>query len=120
MKQILSPKEEEIMQILWQLKKAFVKDILDQLPEPKPPYNTVSSIVRKLESEDIIGHQAFGKTHQYYPILTKSQYRRLVFAKMIRHYFSGSPKRLLSHFVKEENVDLNELKNIIEHLKEEE
>ena len=108
------------MQILWRLKNAYVHDILAEMPEPKPPYNTVSSIVRKLESEAMVSYEAFGKTHRYFAVLTKSQYRRFLFKRMISEYFSGSPRRLLSHFVKEEDTDPEELKRIIDHLKEEE
>ncbi|MBK8505096.1 MAG: BlaI/MecI/CopY family transcriptional regulator [Saprospiraceae bacterium] len=120
MSRILNPREEEIMHVLWQLKRAFVKDILEELPEPKPPYNTVSSVVRKLESEGIIGHQAYGNTHQYFAILQKTNYRKLMIGRVIRNYFSGSPESLLSHFVKEEKIDIDELKKILDQLKEEE
>ena len=68
----LTHKEEEIMRILWDLKKGFVKDILEKMSEPKPPYNTISSTVRKLESMGYVGHEAFGKTHRYFPILKNS------------------------------------------------
>ena len=76
----LNEKEEQIMQVLWRMERAFVKEILAELPEPKPPITTVSSIVRKLEGEGLIGHEAFGKTHRYYPIVKKSEYRRSFFS----------------------------------------
>ena len=106
------------MQILWTLNKAFVKDILEELPDPKPPYNTVSSIVRKLENEGFVDHHTYGNTHQYFPLLKKSQYRSTVFSRLLNNYFSGSPESLLSHFVKEEKMDPHELKTIIDRLKD--
>lgn len=120
MSRILTPREEEIMQVLWKLKKAFVKEILDELPGPKPPYNTVSSVVRKLESEDLVGHTTYGNTHQYFPILQKGHYRKFIIGRMVRNYFSGSPESLLSHFVKEENIDVEHFRQILDQIKEEE
>ncbi len=105
------------MQILWRLKKAFVKDILQDLPGPKTPYNTISSVVRKLESEGMVGFKAFGNTHQYFPILKKSTYRRRVLAKIIREYFSNSPQTLLSHFIEEQELDYEELEALLKELK---
>ena len=86
----LTHKEEEIMQILWKLKKCFVKDILNEMSEPKPPYNTVSSIVRKLENMGYVDHEAFGKTHRYFPILEKENYRKASFQVFMRNYFGGN------------------------------
>jgi BlaI family transcriptional regulator, penicillinase repressor len=120
MNRILNPREEEIMHILWRLKKAFVKEILNELPNPKPPYNTVSSVVRKLESEGIVGYRAYGNTHQYFPILQKSSYRKLMIGRVLRNYFSGSPESLLSHFVREEKIDVKQLKDLLDQLREEE
>jgi len=120
MKRILKPREEEVMHILWRLKRAFVKDILEEMPEPKPPYNTVSSVIRKLENEGIVGYEVYGNTHQYYPILQKNNYRKFMIGRVIRNYFSGSPESLLSHFVREENIDIDQLKQILDQMKEEE
>ena len=114
----LTHKEEEIMQILWKLKKGFVKDILNELSEPKPPYNTVSSIVRKLENMGYVGHEAFGKTHRYYPILQKENYRKVSFQVFMRNYFGGSPQQLLSYFVKEEKLSPTEIDHLLSELKE--
>lgn len=72
----LTKAEEEIMQVLWKLKQAFVRDILEELPEPKPAYNTVSTIVRILENKGFVGHEAFGKSHQYYPLVAQDKYKR--------------------------------------------
>lgn len=113
----LTHKEEEIMQILWSLKKGFVKEILEKMSEPKPPYNTVSSIVRKLETMGLVSHEAFGKTHRYYPILKKENYRNQSFQAFMRNYFGGSPSQLLSYFVKEEKLSPTEIDQLLNELK---
>ena len=73
----LTKAEEQVMQILWQLEKAFVKEIIEQMPDPKPAYNTVSTIVRILEKKGFVSYEAFGKTHRYYPLMSKREYTRL-------------------------------------------
>ncbi|MDF1696313.1 MAG: BlaI/MecI/CopY family transcriptional regulator [Saprospiraceae bacterium] len=115
----LNHKEEEIMRILWELRKGFVKEILERMVEPKPPYNTVSSIVRKLESMGLVGHDAFGKTHRYYPILQKENYRKYSFQSFMQNYFGGSPSQLLSYFVKEEKLSPEEINQLLNELKKE-
>ncbi len=113
----LSRKEEQVMKILWQLEKAFVKEIIEELPNPKPPYNTISSIVRKLESEGHIGHEAFGKTHRYFPILKEKQYKKFAFKSLMNDYFKNSHKELLSYFVKEEKLSKSDIAQILDDLK---
>ena len=117
MNKTLNQREEAIMQILWQLKKAFVKDILEQLPAPKPPYNTVSSIIRKLESEGVVGYEAFGKTHRYFPILKQQKYKKHAFKQLLSNYFENSHKELLSYFLKEEKLSKEEVSELLENLK---
>ena len=114
----LNHKEEEVMQILWKLKRGFVKEIVEEIEDPKPPYNTVSSIVRKLENMGLVGHEAFGKTHRYYPILKKENYRKQSFKAFMHNYFGGSPTQLLSYFVKEEKLSPNEISELLNQLKE--
>jgi BlaI family transcriptional regulator, penicillinase repressor len=117
----LTEKEEEIMTILWELDRAFVHDILNKLPlEERPPYNTVSSIIRKLVSEGLIGYEAFGKTHQYYPILKKEAYRTGVFQRLLDNYFDSSPAALLSFFVKEQRIEATEIDQLLLKIKENE
>lgn len=113
----LTHKEEEIMQILWNLKKGFIKEIIEEMTEPRPPYNTVSSIVRKLEAMGLVDHEAFGKTHRYYPILKKENYRKQSFQVFMRNYFGGSPSQLLSYFVKEEKLSTKEIDRLLNELK---
>lgn len=116
----LNEREEQIMQILWRMKNAFVKEILAEMSEPKPPITTVSSIVRKLETEGIIGHEAFGKTHRYYPILQKGEYRKSFFKRMLNNYFGGSPEQLLSFFMDEQELPPEELDRLLEKIKQSE
>ena len=109
----LTRAEEEIMQVLWKLGKGFVKDILERLPEPKPAYNTVSTVVRILETKGFVGHTAFGKTHQYHPVVSKPEYTRFYFGNFLKGYFGGSFAGLVSFFAKEENMDIQTLEELI-------
>ena len=110
----LTNKEEEILQVLWTLEKAFVKDIIQALPDPKPHYNTVSTIIRNMEQKGFVKYQAFGKTHQYYPVVSKETYRKAFMNKTINNYFESSYKNVVSFFAKEEKISIDELKEIIE------
>jgi len=109
----LTRAEEEVMQILWKLGKGFVKDIIEQLPEPKPAYNTVSTIIRILETKGFVGHRAYGKTHEYYPLISKPEYTRFYFKNFLKGYFGGSFAGLVSFFAKEEDLSLEELEEIL-------
>ena len=111
--QKLTNKEEEIMHILWKLEKAFVKDILAEIIEDKPHYNTLSTIVRNLEDKGYVSHTAYGKTHQYFPIIKKEDYRKRFFNTAIDNYFNSSYKNVVSFFAKEEKISVEELKEII-------
>ncbi len=109
----LTKAEEQIMQIIWRLEKVFVKDIIDQLPEPKPAYNTVSTIVRILEKKGFVGHNAFGKTHQYYPLVSKKEYTGNFMRGFIKNYFGNSYRQMVSFFAKEEDLSVKEMEEII-------
>ncbi|MDH3323171.1 MAG: BlaI/MecI/CopY family transcriptional regulator [Flavobacteriaceae bacterium] len=109
----LTNKEEEIMRVLWQLEKAFVKEVVAQLPEPKPHYNTISTIIRNMEEKGFVKHLTFGKTHQYLPNVTKETYKKKYMQKTIQHYFENSYKNVVSFFAKEEKISIDELKEII-------
>ncbi len=115
--QELTKAEEQIMQILWKIRKGFVKDILEKLPEPKPAYNTVSTIVRILEAKKFVGHTAYGKTHEYYPLVAKPDYTKFYLGNFLKGYFGGSFAGLVSFFAKEENLNLNELEDLLKELK---
>ena len=109
----LTKAEEEIMRVLWQLGKGFVKDVLAELPEPKPAYNTVSTIIRILEKKELVGYTAYGKTHEYYPLISEEEYRRFQTEQLMTNYFDGSLKKLVSFFVSEKNISLSEADEII-------
>ncbi|MGI4729073.1 MAG: BlaI/MecI/CopY family transcriptional regulator [Janthinobacterium lividum] len=115
MKQIkeLTRAEEQIMQVLWQLQKAFVKEVIDELPLPKPAYNTVSTFIRILETKGFISHNAFGKSHQYFPIISKEEYQNFSADKLLTGYFDNSVERMFSFFVKKEKIDLKEADEIL-------
>ncbi len=113
----LTKAEEQVMEYLWELKKAFVKDVLDQFPEPRPAYNTVSTIVRILEKKGMVSYEAYGKTHQYYPIISPAEYRKGRFKDVLSKNFNNSYKKFASFFAREEDVsinDLEEMKKIVE------
>jgi BlaI family transcriptional regulator, penicillinase repressor len=110
----LTKAEEQVMQILWSLEKGFVRDILAAYPEPKPAYNTVSTIVRILESKQFIGHKAFGKSHLYHPLVSKDDYRKFSMHQIVEGYFGGSAGKLLSFFVQDKNIDSNELDELLQ------
>jgi len=112
--QKLTNKEEEIMQILWKLEKAFVKDVLLEVQENKPHYNTISTIIRNLEEKGYVGHTPYGNTHQYYPIVTKEDYRTGFMSNAIENYFNNSYKSMISFFAKEEKISAEELREILD------
>jgi predicted transcriptional regulator len=109
----LTRKEEEAMKILWKAKKGFVKDLLELHHEPKPHYNTFSTLVRGLEEKGYIGHKAYGKNHQYFPLVKKEEYRKLYMKKVVSDYFGSSYKNVVSFFVDEKKLDADDLREII-------
>lgn len=111
--QKLTNKEEEIMHILWALKKAFVKDVLAEITTEKPHYNTLSTIIRNLEEKGYVSYNAYGKTHQYFPIISKEDYKTKFMNTAIDNYFNSSYKNVVSFFAKEEKISVDELKEII-------
>lgn len=118
----LTKAEEQIMQELWKLEKAFVKDIIELLPEPKPAYNTVSTIIRILETKGFVAHDAFAKSHRYYPLISKDQYKEFAMGKLMQGYFNNSASSLLSFFIEERKLNLketDELLKLIEKAKKE-
>jgi BlaI family penicillinase repressor len=108
----LTKAEEQVMQILWQLKEAIVKDILEEMPEPKPAYNTVSTVVRVLEGKGFVGHKAYGNSHVYFPSVQEADYKKFTFDKMMKNYFSNSYQSLVSFLVKEKNLSIEELEEL--------
>lgn len=116
----LTRKEEELMKILWKLKKAFVKDIIEEYPEPKPHYNTISSLVRLLQDKGIIGYKQYGNTYQYYPQISKEEYRKSFMKQVVSDYFDNSYKSAVAFFVKEKGLSPEELEELIKMIKEQE
>ncbi len=114
----LTKAEEQVMQILWEIGSGFVKDILEKMPDPKPAYNTVSTIVRILEKKGFVAYTAYGKTHEYYPLVQKEEYSRFQLKSIIGGYFGGSFERLVSFFAKEENLDLQDLEKLMQYVKD--
>ncbi|MGN6181207.1 MAG: BlaI/MecI/CopY family transcriptional regulator [Mucilaginibacter sp.] len=118
----LTKAEEQIMQILWQLNEAIVKDILDKMPEPRPAYNTVSTVVRVLEGKGFVDHKAYGNSHVYFPLVSEAEYKKFTFDKMMKSYFNDSYKSLVSFIADEKKLgikELDELTNLIDKLKNE-
>lgn len=115
--QQLTKAEEEIMQVLWELDAAFVKDIIAKLPKPKPAYNTVSTVVRTLEQKGFVGHEPLGKSHKYHPLITKDAYTRSFLKGFVQRYFSGSYKQMVSFFTQEDKLSVNELEDLVTKLK---
>jgi len=118
----LTKAEEQVMQILWQLKEAIVKDIIEEMPEPKPAYNTVSTVVRVLESKGFIDHKAYGNSHVYFPLISDAEYKKFTFDKMMKNYFSNSYQSLVSFIVDEKKIsvkELDDLTSLIDKLKSE-
>jgi len=115
----LTRAEEQIMQILWKLDRAFVKDILDDLPAPKPAYNTVSTIIRILEKKGVVSHKAFGNSHEYFALITKDEYKKKYFKSFLTRYFGDSFQDMVSFFAGDRDLSLQELEEIRRRLGEE-
>ncbi len=116
MKKQLTKAEEQIIQVLWDLEKATVNEVLEKLPEPKPAYNTVSTIIRILESKGFVSHEPKGRGYVYFPLLKKDEYAKQSLSKLISNYFDGSFKNFVSFFVKEQNVDINEGEEMLKEI----
>ncbi len=116
----LTNKEEEIMRVLWKLEKAFVKEIIAEMPNSRLHYNTVSTIVRNLEDKKYVDHHAFGKTHRYYPVVTKEEYRKQFMNMATKRFFDSSYKSVVSFFAKEEKISAEELREILEIIEKKE
>jgi len=105
----LTKAEEQVMQILWQLDEAIVKDIIEKMPDPKPAYNTVSTVVRVLEGKGFIDHKSYGNSHVYFPTIKETEYKKFTFDKMMKNYFSNSYQSLVSFIVDDKKLGLQEL-----------
>ena len=113
----LTKAEEDIMQYIWQLSRCTVSNIIDLMKEPKPPHSSVSTIVRILEKKGFIDHKSYGRTYEYFPLITKEEYSRGSLLTLIHNYFNGSTPKLVSFLVEEEETTIEELQEIIKQLK---
>ncbi|MFZ6052187.1 BlaI/MecI/CopY family transcriptional regulator [Halocola ammonii] len=113
----LTKAEEQVMQVLWELEKGFVKEIIPKLPSPKPAYNTVSTIVRILEQKGFVKHESFGRSHRYFPIVDKDDYTEFATDRLMKGYFDNSVKSMISFFVNEKKMSIEELDEVLETLK---
>jgi predicted transcriptional regulator len=115
--QKLAKREEQIMQACWHLGKAFIKEIIAELPDPKPHYNSVATMVRILEDKGFLGHESFGNTFRYYPIVSKEDYQKHAFGDIVKQYFNNSYPSMLAYFAKEQKLSKDELDEILEIIK---
>ena len=118
MEKQLTKAEEQLMQVLWELEEASVKEIIEKLPMPKPAYNTVSTIIRILETKNFVDHKAKGRGHIYFPIIKKTEYSNQTLNKLVDGYFGGSFKNMVSFFVKKNDVDMDDLGTILDAINE--
>jgi len=112
----LTKAEEEVMQIIWNLGRCLVRDVIEKLGDPDMPHSTISSVVRILEKKGFVDHKAYGKTHEYFPIVTKEEYADHGVKSMVEKYFGGSPRQLVSYLVQSKDIDLAELKDLMKTL----
>jgi len=115
----LTKAEEQVMQILWNVNESIVRDLVDQFPDPKPAYNTVSTVLRVLEKKDFVNHKAYGTTYVYFPLVSKKEYSNFQFTNLIKNYFNGSFPKMAAFFAKENNLSIQELEEMMDMAKKE-
>jgi BlaI family penicillinase repressor len=111
--QKLTKTEEDVMHLLWDAGRGTVSELLDKIEGEKPPHSTISSVVRILESKGFVGHKAYGKTYEYFPLLSKEDYGRRSLGDVLRNYFDGSVSRLVSHLAEAENLSKAEVEELM-------
>lgn len=115
----LTRAEEEVMQVLWQIKKGFVKDVLEHFDDPKPAYNTISTIIRILQDKGFVDHKAYGRTHEYFPVVSKDEYSKSHLNTFVNDYFSNSFGKMVSFFAKEKGMTVKEMEEIMKIMEDE-
>jgi BlaI family penicillinase repressor len=115
----LTRAEEQVMQVLWRIKKGFVKDVLEHFEDPKPAYNTVSTIIRILQDKGFVSHKAYGRTHEYYPLISKDEYSKSHLSSFVNDYFSNSFGKMVSFFAKEREISIKEMEEIMKIMDDE-
>lgn len=113
----LTKAEEQVMHALWELNGGFVKELIELLPEPKPAYNTISTLVRILETKGFVDHESFGKSHRYFPKIQKDEYKKLITGKLLHGYFENSASSMLSFFLEEKKLDVQDLDEMLQLIK---
>ncbi|GAA4275535.1 BlaI/MecI/CopY family transcriptional regulator [Aquimarina mytili] len=112
----LTKAEEEVMQLLWKLDEANVASIIKEMPDPKPAYNTISTIIRILENKEFVSHRKVGKGYIYFPLVKKEEYSSQSLNKLMNNYFNGSFRNMVSFFVKKNDMDIKDLEEILKEL----
>ena len=114
---VLTKAEEQIMQVIWKLEKAFLKEIIDELPSPKPHNNTVATIIKILTEKEFVGLEVFGRMHQYFPLVSKDAYSKTTMKSFVKGYFEGNFSNAVSFMVKENNLSIDDLELLLKQLK---
>lgn len=112
----LTKAEEEIMHLIWEFGPTTVSDLIDRMGTPKPPHSSISSIVRILEKKEFVDHKAYGRTYEYFPIIEKSAYSKFSLKKLVSQYFEGSMNELVSFLVKEDDISIQDLRELTKQL----
>ena len=115
----LTKAEEQVMQILWDLKEGLAKDVMEKFPDPTPAYNTISTVIRVLEKKGFVSHRAYGNTYVYFPLVLKEEYARVHFIGFMKDYFNDSFPKMAAFFAKEHNLDISEMEEILKMTREE-
>lgn len=114
---LLTKAEEQVMQILWKLKKGFLKDLLEEFPEPKPHTNTVSTILKVLKDKNFVDYEVHGRQHEYFPLIMQEQYSGKSMKSLVKRYFSGSYKNAVSFLVEKKELSVEDLEALLNELK---
>lgn len=114
----LTKAEEKIMKILWGIEEGFIKDIIEQYPDPKPPYNSVSTIVRVLVQKEIVGFKAYGNSHQYHPLISRDDYSKGQLSRLVTDYYNNSLTQVVNFFSESKKLDEEELDEVMRMLEE--
>lgn len=113
----LAKREEQIMRAFWKLKKAFIKEVIEEIPDPKPHYNSVATMVRILEEKGFLAHVAYGKTYQYYPIINEEVYKNTIVNSVVDKFFDNSYSNMITYFAKTEKISEKDLERILKLIK---
>lgn len=114
---ILTRAEEQVMQVLWKLNKSFLREIVEAMPVPRPHQNTVATLLKILIEKEFVAVNVLGRQHEYYPLLSKEEYSKRTMKQMVKGYFEGSFSNVVSFMVKENNISIEELENLLQQIK---